>query len=1649
MKRIFFALLTLAACSVAQAASLELKRGDHISFIGNTLAERMQHHGWLEARLQSRFPQHELSFRNLGFSGDELTLRLRSANFGTPDEWLTKTKTDVVFAFFGYNESYGDEAGLPKFKQDLDAFVKGTLAQKYNGTSAPRLVLFSPISHENLHDRNLSDGKENNRRIALYTAAMAEVAKANEVVFVDLFHPTLKIYEAAKQPLTINGVHLNEHGDELLSAAVEQALFPAGPAIKRDAKQLEQLRQAVLDKNFFWFERYRTVDGYSIYGGRADLKFVDGQTNREVMQREMEVLDVMTANRDQRVWAVAQGKDLKVDDSNTPPFIPVKTNKPGPGPNGTHLFMTGEQDVAAMTLAPGLKANLFASEEMFPELANPVQMAFDTKGRMWVATMPSYPHWKPKEEMNDMVLILEDTDGDGKADKRTVFADKLHVPTGLEFYNGGLLIGQQPDLVYLKDTNGDDVADYRERVINGLDSADTHHAENSFTLDPGGALYFQEGTFHHTQVETPYGPPERCANAGVFRYEPRTQKFEVYVTYGFANPHGHIFDRWGQDLVTDGTGSQTYYATAFSGRLDFPNKHPGMQTVYKQWTRPCPGTEVLSSRHFPDEMQGNLLVGNVIGFQGILQYKMNEKDSGFEGVEAERLVQSSDLNFRPTDIEIGPDGAIYFTEWQNPIIGHMQHNLRDPSRDRTHGRVYRLTYEGRALLKPAKIAGEPIDTLLDLLKEPEDRVRYRAKIELGGRNSDEVIAALGKWIARLDKNDANYQHHLLEALWVHQYHNVVDEKLLAKMLRSPDYHARAAATRVLCYWRDRVADPLALLRVQADDDYPRVRLEAVRACSFFRDAKAAEVALLALKHPMDYYLSYTLTETMRQLDPYWKKAVQEGGTFAADNPAGVDYLLKNVSTAELVKLPRTPLVYQALLSRPNIGHEYRQEAVTALTKLNNTNAATELLAAMERLDRDSGEHGEHVLQDLAHLLAGQPADDLHQLQDRIAKLASDAKRPFTREIAYVALATADNSLDRVWQSASKSARTLSDLLNAIAVIPDAKLRATAYSKVEPLLHKLPEDLAAQLKNQGGTVGRYVRIELPGDRRTLTLAEVQVYSDGANIAPQGKASQSTTSHGGDAKKAIDGNASSAYGDGGQTHTEENKKNPWWELDLGGDRPIDSIVVFNRADGGLGKRLDGFRLVVKDAHGKAVFEKDGNPAPDAQAKFALEGDPAGGIRRAAISAIASIPGHETETFNTLAGFIEQGDERDASIRALRRIPKRLWPKGQAQPLLASIMAYVTGLSTEERTEPAALDALQLGGELASLLPVPEAKKAKAQLSELGVNVILVRTVPHKMIYDRPKLYVEAGKPVVIVLENADIMPHNLLIGAPGSLTEIGLAAEAIATSPDAIARNFIPDNKKVLFATRMVQPRETARLQFTAPKELGEYPYLCTFPGHWRIMRGVMHVVPKLADISPEELNPPIDVVAESRPFVRKWTVEDLAGELGHLNHARSFENGKAMFTAATCVKCHKLAGQGGAVGPDLSELAKKLADKKHTPASVLTEMIEPSKVIDPKFRAVTIQTEQGEVLSGLITSENAHTVRIVAGPDTPPRDVPVEDIEERVESKISMMPEGLLVTLTKEDILDLMAYIMSGGDAKNKAFVGGKKPAAAGGHEHHH
>ncbi len=849
--------LWAAATSAAEPTRLDLKKGDRIIIIGNTLAERMQYYGHFETILHTRFPELELVVHNLGWSADEVALRPRQARTDDHGHTLDDEKPDVLIAAFGFNESFGGPAGLPRFRRDLEQFIGESTTRKYNGKSAPRLVLLSPIAQEDLKDPHITDGKKNNENIKLYADSMAELARKHGVLFVDLFTATQKLYRSANRPLTINGVHLSDEGYRQLAPVLDEALFGPGPVPTR--LPAKGLYEAVQEKNLQFFYDHRAVNGCYIYGGR---KAPFGVVN---FPAEFAKLRKMIQNRERRIWDIAQGKSVPatIDDSNTGEFARVETNFKRP----IHIT-TPEEEQKTFTLPEGYAINLFASEVEFPDLEDPVSMTFDARGRLWVTTMSSYPMYLPGTKPNDKVLIFDDANGDGKADNCKVFADGLHLPIGIELGDGGVYISQMPNLMKLKDTDGDDRADVRDLIMHGFDTADSHHAMHAFTWDPGGALHWQEGTFHYSQVESPYGP-RRCNEAGIFRWEPRTWKFDVFVSYPFANPWGHYIDAWGQNFVADASGGANYYGTAFSGQVVYPQKHGGMKQFFPMQWRPTCGCELVYSRHFPHETQGDYLLNNDIGFQGILRYRVKEDGSGFSGAPIEPLLRSSDPNFRPVALQFGPDGALYVVDWFNPLIGHMQHSLRDPNRDHTHGRIWRITYPRRPLVDRPRIAGASVPELLELLKSYEDRTRYRARRELRERPTQDVLSALEKWVGTLETGHVEYWRHVVEALWLHQSLDEVDVPLLQRLLTCPEPHARAAATRVLCYWRDRVPEPLELLRKQINDEHPRVRLEAIRALSFFEGdqvAKAQEIALESLVHPQDDYLEYTLNETTKTLD---------------------------------------------------------------------------------------------------------------------------------------------------------------------------------------------------------------------------------------------------------------------------------------------------------------------------------------------------------------------------------------------------------------------------------------------------------------------------------------------------------------------------------------------------------------------------------------------------------------------------------------------------------------------------------------------------------------------------------------------------------------------------------------------------------------
>jgi len=888
--RLFCLLLLLGAFHSPATAQIELKKGDHIAIVGSGLADRQQHHGWLESLIHKAYPDLELTVRNLGFAADEVNVHPRSDEVPTTEYFLnmkpgtltaTVGKVDVVYtsgadfhanvilAYWGFNESFKGEAGLADFKKALDEYLKKQLSTDY-GKGKPRLVLLSPIAHENLKDPvNYPDGIANNKNLALYTTAMAEVAKANSVPFVDLFAASQALYAAATTPLTINGIHLSDDGDKALAPVQFKALFGRDAPATDDA-YLAKIREAVLEKNTQWHHRYRTVDQFNIYGQRSRIKYADAITktngidNATVLGAELAQRDVKTANRDKAVWAVAQGGTYEVKDDNLPPVPAVAPNRPEPVP-----YLNGEESLKHLTTPEGVKVDYIASETEFPDLVNPVQMNFDTRGRLWVASWPNYPETTPTTKVFDKLLVFDIDPATGRFTKCTTFLDGLNCPTGFQLYKDGVLVMQSPDMWFVRDTDGDGKGDWKERIVHGLDAADSHHETNSICYEPGGAVYFSDGVFHRTNVETLKGPV-RNVNGAIYRYEPRTSRFDRYVPYGFANPHGRVFDYWGNDIITDATGNANYFAPAFSGHLD-SGAHPNMRQFWDRPSRPCPGTAILSSRHFPDDWQGLFLNTNVIGFQGIFRAKVSEEGSGLKGQTLEPALLQTDValnpNFRPSGVAVAPDGSLYVMDWSQMLIGHLQHHLRDPNRDHQHGRIYRLTYPGRPLLTPKKIHGESIENLVELLKEHEDNVRLRAKIELDTHDSKEVIAAVQKWEAALDRKDPNFEHHRLEALWVHQWHNVVNLDLLNAVLKSPEPRARAQAVRVANYWSDRIPNQLAILEAAIKDPAPRVRLEAVRALSFVKGADVVKaIALSMLVMPeKDYYIDYCFRETMKQL----------------------------------------------------------------------------------------------------------------------------------------------------------------------------------------------------------------------------------------------------------------------------------------------------------------------------------------------------------------------------------------------------------------------------------------------------------------------------------------------------------------------------------------------------------------------------------------------------------------------------------------------------------------------------------------------------------------------------------------------------------------------------------------------------------------
>src|SRR5699024_2141167 len=398
-------------------------------------------------------------------------------------------------------------------------------------------------------------------------------------------------------------------------------------------------------------------------------------------------------------------------------------------------------------------------------------------------------------------------------------------------------------------------ADSREILLSGFDDHDTHHAHGAYTADPSGAIYMGEGVFLHSNVETSHGTV-RATNGGFFRYNTRQRKLERIAQVDVLNPWGIAFDDWGQPFYTETSSPDVRWMMPGMVKPKYGKATPKSRDLLQpeHRVRPTSGLEFISSRHFPDTVQGDFLINNTIGFLGTKQHSLVDDGTGYKSKHRLDLLWSEDKNFRPVDMEFAPDGSLYLVDWHNVLVGHMQHNARDPLRDHMHGRIYRVTYPSRLLVKPAKIAGASIRELFENLKLPEYRSRYRTRRELRGREPSKVLAYLKKWVGQLHKEDAQYEHHLLEALWVSWGLNQIDQTLLEKLLEAKDHRVRAAAVQVLRNGGHQIPNQTELLVKSAGDQQGRVRLEAIVSDSWLEKEEGLKVLKEAKKYALDEWM---------------------------------------------------------------------------------------------------------------------------------------------------------------------------------------------------------------------------------------------------------------------------------------------------------------------------------------------------------------------------------------------------------------------------------------------------------------------------------------------------------------------------------------------------------------------------------------------------------------------------------------------------------------------------------------------------------------------------------------------------------------------------------------------------------------------------
>jgi putative membrane-bound dehydrogenase-like protein len=890
------------------------------------------------------------------------------------------------------------------------------------------------------------------------------------------------------------------------------------------------------------------------------------------------------------------------------------------------LPLSPEESMKTVQLPVGFEMTLFASE---PMIINPMSMTWDESGRLYVIETVDYPNEVRTEGGNDKIKILEDTDGDGKADKVTVFADNLNIPTSIMAVNGGILISMAPDFVFLKDTDGDDVADVREVIMTGWGKSDTHAGPSNLKYGFDNKIW---GVLGYSGFRGTVSGEEHSFGQGVYRFKPNGENLE-YLGNTSNNTWGLAFTEDFETFISTANGQHSVYFSmenkyvkrpVFQGsantvhgidsHYDMPHLTPFLRQVdWHGGYTAAAGHYFYTARSFPEKFWNRIaFVAEPTG--RVLHNAVIESDgSGYTEKNGFNILASSDEWFSPVHAEVGPDGALWVADWYNFIIQHNPtprgfengagNAYINPLRDSQHGRIYRVSYKGGEDSKTFDLRDASNAELIEALKSENMFWRLTAQRLIVEQQNTEVIPDLYKIIADQSVDKIGLNAPAVNALWALHGLGQLDgsnkeaSMLVEKSLRHPSAAVRKNALRVLPSNQESLR---AILGSGILDD---------------PDLHTRKFAFLALSEmPFSEDAAKTLLQTAEKTengqDPFLPQAM-----------------------------------FAAVLSHP-----------TEFAKRDNT----------------------------ASLQAS--GDSELSLADRISRSLVAEQYPL-------------------------------DSRNSILFPPDI---AGKEISIRMIVSKANNPMDGILVASGNNTNGY---------------SLYIFEDALHFAIAQ-----------DEKLTI-----------------ISTKNPLPEEQF----IIDATLVEN---GSMSLKINGDE--IGKAKTKGLFTTELSP------------------RRVRVG---------------------QNDSRN------------------------QVGKYVGGWMFSGRISNKSTLALNKPG-----TDLSDDSDKVATVSANGSSIVKLAVIPHEMKYDKTTFTVKAGSQVTIDFENPDFMQHNLVIGQKGSMETIGEAADALARDPKGAEQNYVPKIPQVIAATRLVDPEGRESLVFVAPTEPGEYPFVCTVPGHWRIMNGIMIV-----------------------------------------------------------------------------------------------------------------------------------------------------------------------------------------------------------------